>query len=99
MHSAALSAALEGRVCAAPLEAVLAGMSYATLAGQLAAAMKVLRLGQNASQGLLTEVLGEVPALVAAARDLPLAEIGWFNPWLDIAAARHETASARLFIS
>jgi len=28
-----------------------------------------------------------------------LDEIGWFNPWLDIAAARHETANQRMFIS
>jgi len=98
-HSSAVAAALEGRVCAAPLEAVLAGMTYATLAGQLAAAMKVLRLGQNGSQTLLTEALSHAPGCIAAARIIPLAEIGWFNPWLDIASARHEAADARLFIS
>ena len=31
--------------------------------------------------------------------DTPLGKIGWFNPWLDIAAARHETADSRMFIS
>ena len=29
----------------------------------------------------------------------PREDIGWFNPWLDIAAARHETAESRMFIS
>lgn len=98
-HAAAISAALEGRVLGAPLAAVLAGISYATLSSLLSAAMKILRLGQNASQSLLTEALAATPALIAAAETTAFDNIGWFNPWLDIAAARHETADARMFIS
>lgn len=98
-HSAALSAALEARVQGAPLAAALAATCYAAIAGVVAAAMKVLRLGQNAAQTLLTEALALCPATVEAASRTSLDEIGWFNPWLDIASARHETASARLFIS
>lgn len=98
-HASAVSAALEGRVHGAPLEAVLAGVVYANLAALLAAAMKLLRLGQNGAQSLLTEALATSPALIVAAITTPLGEIGWFNPWLDIAAARHETADARMFIS
>jgi urease accessory protein len=98
-HTPAISAALEGRVLGAPLTAVLAGISYATLSSLLSAAMKILRLGQNAAQSLLTEALAATPALIAAAEATDLEGIGWFNPWLDIAAARHETADARMFIS
>ena len=98
-HASAVSAALEGRVLAAPLTAVLAGLAYANLASLLAAAMKILRLGQNAAQSLLTEMLASVPPIIALAEATPREEIGWFNPWLDIAAARHETADARMFIS
>jgi len=98
-HSAAVSAALEGHTAGAPLAAVLAGICYASLASLLAAAMKLLRLGQNGAQSLLTEALATAPALIAAASTTPLDEIGWFNPWLDIAAARHESADARMFIS
>ena len=97
--SAAVSAALEGRVLGAPREAVLAGIVYSTLAATLAAAMKLLRIGQNAGQSLLTETLAETPVLIAASLAVPPDEIGWFNPWLDIASARHETADARMFIS
>lgn len=97
--SPAISAALEGRVLGAPLPAVLGGVYYASIASLLSAAMKLLRLGQNASQSLLTETLAQAPAVIAAAEQVPLAEIGWFNPWLDIAAARHETADSRMFIS
>lgn len=97
--AAPVAAVLEGRVLGAPLEAVLAGVMYATLASVLSAAMKLLRLGQNAAQSLLTESLASTPALLATAASVPLEEIGWFNPWLDIAAARHEAADARMFIS
>jgi len=97
--SASVSAALEGLAIGAPREAVLAGVVYSTVAAIVSAAMKLLRLGQNASQTLLTEALGEAPAVIAAAERVPMEEIGWFNPWLDIAAARHETADARMFIS
>ncbi|MDF3058181.1 MAG: urease accessory protein UreF [Rariglobus sp.] len=97
--SSAISAALEGRVLGAPREAVLAGVMYASIGGLLAASMKIMRIGQNASQSLLTEALGQAPSVIAAAASVPVAEIGWFNPWLDIAAARHETADGRMFIS
>jgi urease accessory protein len=97
--SAPVAAALEGRVLGAPLTAVLAGVTYAGVASLLSAAMKLLRLGQNGAQTLLTEALAAAPALIAAAEGTPRDEIGWFNPWLDIASARHETADARMFIS
>jgi urease accessory protein len=97
--SPAVSAALEGRVLGAPLPAVLGGVAYATLASLLSAAMKLLRIGQNGAQTLLTEVLAEVSAIIEAALVVPRDDIGWFNPWLDIAAARHETSDARMFIS
>lgn len=98
-HSTAVSAALEGRVHGAPLVAVLTGLTYASLSGQIAAAMKLIRLGQNAAQSLLTELLARAPAAIAHAAEVPLDEIGWFNPWLDVACARHETSDFRLFIS
>ena len=97
--SPAIAAALEARVLGAPLEAALASVYYAAIAGLLAAAMKLLRLGQNGCQTLLTEMMGLATEISSAAQNVPVDEIGWFNPWLDIAAARHETAAARLFIS
>ncbi len=98
-YSSAVSAALEGRALGAPCDAVLAAVVYSNLSALIAAAMKLLRLGQNGAQSLLTEALATSPALITAAIATPLDEIGWFNPWLDIAASRHETADARMFIS
>lgn len=94
-----VSVAVEGRVLGAPIEAVLTAYAYASLAGTVAAAMKLLRLGQQGAQSLLVEVLACLPAEIARARTVARAEIGWVNPWLDIAAARHETSDFRLFIS
>lgn len=97
--AATVSAAIEARAIGAPLEAALAGYAYSTIASLLAAAMKLLRLGQNGAQSLLAEALAAAPGLIATAQTVPPDQIGWSNPWLDIAAARHESAGARMFIS
>lgn len=97
--NAPLAAALEGRTLGAPESAVLAAIYYSSVAGMIAAAMKLARLGQNAAQSLLAEALRRAPEFLAEAVATPLEETGFFNPWLDIAAARHETADGRLFIS
>ena len=94
-----VAAAIEGRVLGAPQAAVLAGLIYTSTAGLVAAAVKLLRFGQNAGQGLLAEAVAQAPALAAEALALPVREIGAFHPWWDIAAARHESADGRLFIS
>jgi urease accessory protein len=94
-----VAAALEGRLWGAPEQAVLVSLGYSTLAASLAAAMKLLRIGQNAAQGLLTTALRQLPDAIATARQLRDAEMGWFNPWLEIASARHESADHRMFIS
>jgi urease accessory protein len=98
-HSSAVAAAIEGRVLGAPCEAVLVSVFYANLAALVAAAMKLLRLGQNGAQSLVTEMLAFAPETITAAATTPRDTIGWFNPWLDIACARHERAGARMFIS
>jgi urease accessory protein len=96
---ACVAAAIEGRTLGTPREAVLAALVYAALAGLAVAAVKLLRLGQNAVQTLLAEGLALTPDLIATALALETADIGAFNPWWDIAAARHEWADGRLFIS
>jgi len=94
-----VAAALEGRALGAPREAVLAAVFYGAVSALVAAAVKLLRLGQNASHTLLAEALAAGEAEIAAAPGLMLEELGTFNPWWDIASSRHETADFRLFIS
>ncbi len=96
---ASAAAAIEGRTIGAPAEAVLTGIIYSAVVGLAAAAMKLLRIGQKAAQALIAEALAEAPALVASALRIDPADIGGFHPWWDIAAARHESADGRLFIS
>jgi urease accessory protein len=97
--SSTVSAALESCVTGAPLAAAMISYAYATLTSLVAAAMKLMRIGQNSAQTLLHEALSHLPAVVECAQAVPEDEIGWSNPWLDIAQARHEHADARMFIS
>jgi urease accessory protein len=94
-----VAAAIEGRSIGAPLEAVLCAIVYAAAAGLAAASMKLLRLGQNTAQALIAEAVGLAPLLAAEALEMSPEDIGGFHPWWDIAAARHESADGRLFIS
>lgn len=94
-----VAAAIEGRALGAPREAVLAAVLYGALSALVAAAVKLLRLGQNASHTLLAEALAAGEAEVSAAPGRAMEQLGTFNPWWDIASARHETADFRLFIS
>jgi urease accessory protein len=98
-HASPVSGALEACVAGAPVEAALASYGYSAITSLVAAAMKLLRIGQNAGQSLVTEMLHQLPAIIARVQSVPRSEIGWFNPWLDIASARHESADARMFIS
>lgn len=94
-----VAAAIEARVLGAPREAMLAAMIYSSTSGFISASVKLLRLGQNACQSLLTEALSHSPQLIETALAVPFDEIGSYNPWWDIAASRHEHANFRLFIS
>lgn len=80
-------------------EAAACAHAYQAVSGQLSAAMKLIRFGQQGAQQMLNRLL---PALGRAAEDaarLPREQIGWFAPALDLASARHESAYTRLFIT
>jgi urease accessory protein len=82
-----------------PCEAALAGLLWTWLEGQVAAAVKLLPLGQTAGQRLLFAAAAEIPALVATALTMDDDDIGAFAPGAALAAARHETLEVRLFRS
>jgi urease accessory protein len=98
-HPLSVIAAVEGRTLGLPRDAVLGMLVYSAAANLVASSVKLLRIGQNASQTLLAEAVRATPALMAEAEAVSLDKIGSFNPWWDIASARHETADFRLFIS
>jgi urease accessory protein len=66
---------------------------------QVMAALKAVPLGQASGQRLLAELGGSIPAIAAAALELPEAEWSNFTPAFAIACARHETQYSRLFRS
>ncbi len=84
---------------AVPLEAALAAYLYQTLAAHGSAALKLIRIGQEACQRVLSDCLTNASDTIARSLRVERDDAGWFNPLLDIAAMRHERAGERLFIS
>jgi urease accessory protein len=90
---------LQARIEEMPLEAALTTYCYQSLAAICAAALKLIRIGQDASQRALRSAALEIADTVNTSLTVQRADAGWFNPLLEIAAMRHERAEERLFIS
>ena len=89
-----------GVSCASlPVIASLAAYYYHSVSCLCTAAPKLIRIGQEGTQRVLTACLDDAKRNVANALDIPRHEIGWFDPMLDIASMRHEIADERLFMS
>lgn len=82
-----------------PLAATRHGYLWAWCENQVAAAIKLMPLGQTAGQRILNDCAQRLPALLARHADPPDEEIGQMSPGLAIASARHETQYTRLFRS
>lgn len=82
-----------------PLENAVLGYLWSWCEGQVAAAVKLVPLGQTAGQRILSRAVAAIP--MATARGLALADddIGGSAPGLAIAGSRHETQYSRLFRS
>jgi urease accessory protein len=82
-----------------PLEPTLAAWLYQALAAIAGAALKLVRIGQDACQRAVRAAAAESPKAITASLQIERGEAGWFNPLLEIASMRHARASERLFIS
>jgi urease accessory protein len=82
-----------------PLEAALMTYLYQTLSSYCVAALKLLRIGQEACQRVLAACLEKAPSAIHDSLAIQHSQAGCFNPLLEIAAMRHQTAFERLFIS
>lgn len=83
-----------------PLQHGLISLTYQTYSCLVQAALKLLPLGPSTAQQLLMDSVRTLTSqfdsfLYTTTED----NIGFFNPLWDIGASKHETASARLFIS
>jgi len=76
-----------------------AGYLFAWLEGQVAAATRLVPLGQTAAQRALLGTLEHVPRAVETGLALPDAELGASAPGLALYSAEHETLYTRLFRS
>lgn len=73
--------------------------AYGFIAAIASAAVRLQVTDFIGAQRLIASLRPSVHAAINTAREQSIADIGACTPVLDIAAARHETASARLFIT
>ncbi len=89
-------AAAEWRIA---LPEAVSGYLWAWCEAQVAAAIKLVPLGQTAGQRILSRVVMEIPTVVDEGLALADDEIGYAAPRLAIGSALHETQYSRLFRS
>ena len=80
-------------------EATLTAYLFAWLENQVAAAIKLIPLGQSAGQRLLSQLIPKLADVVAAAPQREFADWVSSSPALAIASSQHETQYTRLFRS
>lgn len=81
------------------IEEVAHGYLWSWLENQVAAAIKLVPLGQTAGQKMLLHVSDAIPKAVKTGLNLADADIGMLAPAVSIASALHETQYSRLFRS
>jgi len=90
---------LQARAEGIPLQAALLTYFYQSLAAICAAALKLIRIGQDGCQRVLRAAAADAQNVIAASLSIAREDTGCFNPMLEIASMRHERADERLFIS
>jgi urease accessory protein len=91
--------ALQAQVTNIPLLAALTAYLYQSLAAICAAALKLIRIGQEGCQRALRAATEQAEATIRESLRVARTDAGWFNPVLEIASMRHAFAQERLFIS
>ena len=81
------------------IEQAATGLVWSWLENQVAAAIKLVPLGQTDGQRLIGQLLQEIPDLLEQAKGLSDDDIGSSLPMLAILSAQHETQYSRLFRS
>ena len=84
---------------AVSIDDALMGYLWAWCENQVAAAIKVVPLGQTSGQRLLSKLIEQIPEWCESAQQIADEDIGMLCPGLGIASALHETQYSRLFRS
>lgn len=82
-----------------PSHAALQGLLWTVVDGQVAAALRLVRMGQTAGQRILIESVPVIERSATAAARLDDGDIGNVSVAMAMASARHETQYSRLFRS
>lgn len=80
-------------------QSALLGFCWAWLENQVAAASKLVPLGQSQAQAVIAELQPDIPVAVARALEVQDEQIGSGLPGVVMASCRHETQYTRLFRS
>lgn len=91
--------ALATHIWQIPLQQSLAGFLWSWCENQVAAAIKLIPLGQTAGQRILSHLINDIDRGTQLAITLSDEEIGALAPGFAIACAQHETQYSRLFRS
>lgn len=91
--------AVAGRHHGIAIRDLVAGLFYAACESQVAAAVRLVPLGQTSGQRILSSALRAMPACVEHALALDDDDIGQLAPALALGSAWHETQYSRLFRS
>lgn len=91
--------ALAGVKWHVPAQELAMGLLWAWCENQVAAAIKLVPLGQTSGQRILSAIAQTIPAAVEEGLHLDDTAIGAAAPGLGIASALHETQYSRLFRS
>lgn len=91
--------ALAGSRWRIPLLKLMQAYTWSWLENAMAAAIKLVPLGQTEGQGLLYELAAQIEPVVKHALDVDDEDIGASTPALAIASSRHENQYSRLFRS
>jgi urease accessory protein len=86
-------------LAALPRQALLTSWAFQSLSAVCLSAPKLLRIGQNAAQRVLTASLSRLEEKVPLSLAIRREELGWFDPLVEMASMQHEIAYERLFIS
>lgn len=81
------------------LETACAGLLWAWAENQVAAAIKLVPLGQTQGQSILMQIAEMIPGAVRDGLAMATEDIGAVTPALSMASALHETQHTRLFRS
>lgn len=91
--------ALASAVWKIPLSQALGGFAYAWVENQIAAAIKLVPLGQTSGQRILTQLFNDLAQVVINSQAVIDEDIGLSLPALSIGSSLHETQYSRLFRS